>query len=85
MRIVVQRVVRARVRPGGAIGPGLVALVGVAEADTEAAADRLAGRVARLRSFAGEDGRFDRSLLDIGGSALVVSQFTLIADCRRQP
>ena len=80
MRIVVQRVVRARVRPGGAIGPGLVALVGVAEADTEAAADRLAGRVARLRIFAGEDGRFDRSLLDIGGSALVVSQFTLIAD-----
>ena len=72
--------VRARVRPGGAIGPGLVALVGVAEADTEAAADRLAGRVARLRIFAGEDGRFDRSLLDNGGSALVVSQFTLIAD-----
>jgi D-tyrosyl-tRNA(Tyr) deacylase len=52
----------------------------VAEGDTEADADRLAGRVARLRIFEGEDGKFDRSLLDTGGSALVVSQFTLIAD-----
>jgi len=80
VRIVVQRVARARASPGGAIGAGLVALVGVAEADTEAEADRLAGRVARLRIFAGEDGKFDRSLLDTGGAALVVSQFTLIAD-----
>ena len=67
-------------RPGGTIGPGLVVLVGVAEDDTEAEAERLAGRVARLRIFEGEDGKFDRSLLDTGGSALVVSQFTLIAD-----
>jgi D-tyrosyl-tRNA(Tyr) deacylase len=52
----------------------------VAEADTDAEADRLAGRVARLRIFAGDDGKFDRSLLDTGGAALVVSQFTLIAD-----
>ena len=80
MRVVVQRVARASVRPGGAIGPGVLALVGVAEGDGEAAADRLAGRVARLRIFEGEDGKFDRSLLDTGGAALVVSQFTLIAD-----
>jgi D-tyrosyl-tRNA(Tyr) deacylase len=80
VRIVVQRVGRAAARPGGAIGPGLLLLVGVAAADTGAEADRLAGRVARLRIFAGEDGRFDRSLLDTGGAALVVSQFTLIAD-----
>ena len=80
MRVVVQRVARASVRPGGAIGLGLVALVGVAVEDGEAEADRLAGRVARLRIFEGEDGKFDRSLLDTGGGALVVSQFTLIAD-----
>jgi D-tyrosyl-tRNA(Tyr) deacylase len=80
VRAVVQRVTRASVRPGGTIGPGLVALVGVAEGDGEAEADRLAGRVARLRIFEGEDGKFDRSLLDTSGGALVVSQFTLIAD-----
>jgi D-aminoacyl-tRNA deacylase len=80
LRVVVQRVARASVRPGGSIGAGLLALVGVAGADTEADADRLAGRVARLRVFADADGRFDRSLLDTGGAALVVSQFTLIAD-----
>jgi D-aminoacyl-tRNA deacylase len=80
VRIVVQRVARAAARPGGAIGPGLLLLVGVADGDTDAGAARLAGRVARLRIFAGEDGRFDRSLLDTGGAALVVSQFTLIAD-----
>jgi D-tyrosyl-tRNA(Tyr) deacylase len=80
LRAVVQRVARAVVRPGGAIGAGLVVLVGVAERDTEAEADRLAGRVARLRIFEGDDGKFDRSLLDTGGNALVVSQFTLIAD-----
>jgi D-aminoacyl-tRNA deacylase len=80
VRIVVQRVARASARPGGAIGAGLVALVGVAEGDAEAEVERLAGRVARLRIFAGEDGKFDRSLLDTGAAALVVSQFTLIAD-----
>jgi len=76
-------VTRAEVRPGGAIGSGLLALVGVAETDTETEADRLAGRVARLRVFEGADGKFDRSLLDSGGSALVVSQFTLVADTRK--
>ena len=84
MRIVVQRVERAAVRPGGAIGAGLLLLVGVADGDTETEAERLAGRVARLRIFAGDDGKFDRSLLDTGGAALVVSQFTLIADSKRQ-
>jgi D-tyrosyl-tRNA(Tyr) deacylase len=55
-------------------------LLGIAEGDGEASAERLARKVARLRIFEKEDGKFDRSLLDIGGSALVVSQFTLIAD-----
>jgi D-tyrosyl-tRNA(Tyr) deacylase len=80
VRIVVQRVARAAARPGGAIGPGLLLLVGVADGDTDGDAERLAGRVARLRIFAADDGRFDRSLLDTEGAALVVSQFTLIAD-----
>ncbi len=58
-------------------------LLGVAEGDDETVAERLAGKVARLRIFEGDDGRFDRSLLDTGGAALVVSQFTLIADTRK--
>jgi D-tyrosyl-tRNA(Tyr) deacylase len=64
----------------GEIGAGLCVLLGVARDDDLAEAERLAGRVARLRIFENEDGRFDRSLLDVYGSALVVSQFTLIAD-----
>jgi D-tyrosyl-tRNA(Tyr) deacylase len=67
----------------GEIGPGLCVLLGVAHGDDEAAAERLAGRIARLRVFENEEGRFDRSVLDTGGAALVVSQFTLIADTRR--
>jgi D-tyrosyl-tRNA(Tyr) deacylase len=59
---------------------GLVVLLGVGEGDTVAEADRLAGKVARLRVFEDTAGRFDRSLLDVGGAALVVSQFTLLAD-----
>ena len=66
--------------PGGEIGPGLCVLLGVADGDTTADAVRLAGKVARLRIFENDDGKFDRSLLDVGGEALVVSQFTLIAD-----
>jgi D-tyrosyl-tRNA(Tyr) deacylase len=58
-------------------------LLGVAGDDDRDAAERLAGKVARLRIFENEEGRFDRSLLDVGGAALVVSQFTLIADTRR--
>jgi D-aminoacyl-tRNA deacylase len=80
----VQRVAEARVRVGeevvGEIGAGLLVLLGVARGDEEAEAERLAGRVVRLRIFENEEGRFDGSLLDIGGAALVVSQFTLIAD-----
>src|SRR5437016_4590195 len=80
MRAVVQRVSRARVTPGGEIGRGVCVLLGVARADGEEDAARLAGKVARLRIFPDQDGRFDRSVLDVSGSALVVSQFTLIAD-----
>lgn len=83
MRAVCQRVSRARVLVGadvaGEIGPGLCVLLGVARGDGEEDAARLAGKVARLRVFADEAGRFDRSVLDVGGAALVVSQFTLIA------
>jgi D-tyrosyl-tRNA(Tyr) deacylase len=80
MRAVVQRVSRARVTPGGEIGPGLCILLGVARGDREEEAGRLAGKIARLRIFPDDDGRFDRSVLDAEGAALVVSQFTLIAD-----
>src|SRR5256714_15517368 len=88
MRAVCQRVSEARVRVEGAlvaeIGPGLMVLVGVGRDDTAADAERLAGKVARLRIFEDVDGKFDRSLLDTRGSALVVSQFTLLADTERQ-
>jgi D-tyrosyl-tRNA(Tyr) deacylase len=88
MRAVVQRVSGAQVTVGGAvageIGRGLCVLLGVARGDDAASAERLAGRVARLRIFPDEDGRFDRSVVDVGGAALVVSQFTLIAESRRQ-
>ncbi|MFN2466669.1 MAG: D-aminoacyl-tRNA deacylase [Gaiellaceae bacterium] len=84
MRAVVQRVSSARVvvggRVAGEIGAGLCVLLGVAAADGETEAERLAAKVARLRIFEDPEGRFDRSLLDVGGGALVVSQFTLIAD-----
>jgi D-tyrosyl-tRNA(Tyr) deacylase len=84
MRAVVQRVREARVLVGGetvgAIGAGLCVLLGVAQDDEQVAAERLAAKVARLRVFENEDGKFDRSVLDVGGAALVVSQFTLIAD-----
>jgi D-tyrosyl-tRNA(Tyr) deacylase len=88
MRAVVQRVSRARVVVDGTtvgeIGEGLVILLGVARADGQGEAERMASKLARLRIFEGDDGKFDRSLLDTGGGALVVSQFTLIADSRRQ-
>ena len=80
MRAVVQRVARASVTPGGSIDAGLCILLGVAEDDDGPAAERLAGKIARLRIFENEQGKFDRSLLDTRGAALVVSQFTLIAD-----
>lgn len=80
MRAVVQRVSSARVKPGGAIDAGFCILLGIAGSDGEDEAVRLAGKVARLRIFQNDDGKFDWSLVDAGGAALVVSQFTLIAD-----
>jgi D-aminoacyl-tRNA deacylase len=84
LRAVLQRVREARVLVdgdvAGAIGAGLCILLGVAVSDGEEEAARLAGKVASLRIFENEEGKFDRSLLDAGGEALVVSQFTLIAD-----
>jgi D-tyrosyl-tRNA(Tyr) deacylase len=81
---VCQRVSRARVvvdgEVVGEIEAGLGVLLGVARADDEEHAVRLAAKVARLRIFPDDEGRFDRSLLDVGGDTLVVSQFTLIAD-----
>jgi D-aminoacyl-tRNA deacylase len=88
MRAVCQRVSKARVSISGAvvgeIGAGLVVLLGVARDDLPAEATRLAGKVSRLRVFEDELGKFDRSLVDVGGAALVVSQFTLLADSSRQ-
>ncbi len=84
MRAVVQRVARARVivdgKPVGAIGRGLCVLLGVARGDGGGEAQRLAGKVARLRIFEDAEGRFDSSLVQTAGEALVVSQFTLLAD-----
>jgi D-aminoacyl-tRNA deacylase len=87
MKAVLQRVKEARVRGGGEsvgeIGSGLCILLGVARGDGPEDAQRLAEKVARLRIFDDAEGRFDRSLLDAGGAALVVSQFTLLADTTR--
>ena len=87
MRVLLQRVSRAEVRVAddvvGRIGHGLVALVGVGPDDDDPTAAALARKVAELRIFRDEAGRTNRSLLDVGGEALVVSQFTLYADTRR--
>jgi D-tyrosyl-tRNA(Tyr) deacylase len=87
VRALLQRVTRAEVRvdgrPAGSIGRGLLILLGVGHADDEATADALARRVCELRIFRDEKGRTNRSLLDVGGEVLVVSQFTLYADTRR--
>src|SRR3954469_18561316 len=84
MKVVVQRVRKARVRVReeavGEIGPGLCVLLGVGREDGPAEARRLAEKVARLRIFEDDEGRFDRSLLDAGGSALRLSQFPLLAE-----
>jgi D-tyrosyl-tRNA(Tyr) deacylase len=84
VRAVVQRVSGAQVVADGEIvgevGLGLCVLLGVAADDHEVVAERLAGKVARLRIFENEEGKFDRSVVDVHGGALVVSQFTLIAD-----
>ena len=87
MRAVVQRVSRAQVDIGGqtvgAIGRGLVVLLGVGHDDTEAEAERLWSKIARLRIFEDADGKTNLALADVDGEVLVVSQFTLYADCRR--
>jgi D-tyrosyl-tRNA(Tyr) deacylase len=84
VRAVVQRVSAAQVlvdtETVGEVGRGLCVLLGVAAEDDEAVAERLAGKVARLRIFENDEGKFDRSVVDVHGGALVVSQFTLIAD-----
>jgi D-tyrosyl-tRNA(Tyr) deacylase len=88
MRGVVQRVSKARVlvngRVTGEIGAGLVVLLGVGKGDTSDAAKYLAEKTATLRIFADDTGKMNRSLVDINGAALVVSQFTLYGDARRQ-
>ena len=87
MRALLQRTSGARVRVDGAvvgeIGPGLVILLGVGPEDDEPTTDALARRATELRIFDDADGRTNLSLLDVGGEALVVSQFTLYADTRR--
>ena len=87
MRAVLQRVDRGAVRVDGetvgAIDEGFVILVGVGHADGEAQAQWLARKIAGLRVFEDEQGKFNRSLLDVGGGCLVISQFTLFADARR--
>ena len=87
MRAVVQRVSRAKVTvndwTAGEIGLGLLVLLGVGQADTEADAIYLAEKIAGLRIFEDSDGKMNRSVLDAGGSVLAVSQFTLYGDVRR--
>jgi D-tyrosyl-tRNA(Tyr) deacylase len=87
MRAVIQRVREGRVsvedQTIGQIGHGLVILLGAGHGDGEAEADRLADKIANLRIFADAEGKTNLSLLDVGGGALVISQFTLYADCRK--
>ena len=87
MRAVVSRVAWARVVADGEltgeVGPGLLVLVGVTHDDTEAEAGWLAGKVAALRVFDDDQGKMNRSLAEVGGAALVVSQFTLYGDARK--
>ena len=87
MRIVLQRVLQAKVEVDGEsvgqIGPGVLVLIGVGHGDTVAQADWLAAKTAELRIFEDDQGKMNRSLLDVRGAALVVSQFTLLGDCRK--
>ncbi len=87
MRALLQRVTHAAVsvdgRPVASTGPGLLVLLGVGHADDEATAAALARRTVELRIFRDDEGRTNRSLLDVGGEMLAVSQFTLFADTRR--
>ena len=87
MIAVVQRVKNSQVSVDGsevaAIGPGLNVLLGVAQGDLDSDADYLAAKVTNLRIFEDEQGKMNRSLLEMGGQMLVVSQFTLLGDCRK--
>jgi D-tyrosyl-tRNA(Tyr) deacylase len=87
MRAVVQRVSESSVAVGpevvGRIGRGLLVLLGVSKTDTEKESDYLAEKIVNLRIFEDEGGRLNRSLIEVGGEMLVVSQFTLLADCRK--
>lgn len=87
MRALVQRITEARVTVGGRLvgqsGPGLLVLICAMQGDVDAQAAQMAARIARLRIFRDEAGKMNRSVQDIGGSALVVSQFTLAADTSR--
>ena len=87
MKAVLQRVTQAGVSVDGetvgAIGEGFLILLGVSDSDTEQIAERLADKICKLRIFADEQGKTNRSLADVGGEILVISQFTLFADCRK--
>ena len=87
MRALIQRATEAQVSVNGTvvgkIGAGLVALLGIRRGDTTTDAEYLAGKIVRLRVFSDEDGKMNRSLFDIGGELLIVSQFTLYGDTRR--
>jgi|SRR5271165_1526091 len=87
MRVVLQRVKEASVEVNGqrvgAIGPGLLALLGIAKDDAERDAEYLADKIVQLRIFNDGEGKMNRSLIDTGGALLIVSQFTLYGDCRK--
>lgn len=87
MRAVVQRVTRAEVRAGaevvGVVGRGYLALVGVESGDGEPDAEYIADKIAGMRIFEDDQGKMNRSLTDVGGGVLVVSQLTLLGDCRK--
>ena len=87
MRVLLQRVTKGSVSVDGentgAVNVGFVALVGVTHSDDESTAEKMAAKTANLRVFADADGKMNQSLLDVGGGALVVSQFTLYADARK--
>ena len=87
MRLLLQRVTRASVtvdaKVVGEIGPGLLILVGIGHGDDEATVRTMAGKAVDLRIFRDEDGKTNRSLMDVGGEVLAISQFTLFADTRK--
>jgi D-tyrosyl-tRNA(Tyr) deacylase len=87
MKVVIQRVTQGRVTVAeqtvGECGPGLVILVGVGQGDGQAEAEQLAQKIAHLRIFSDAEGKANLSILDVGGEALAISQFTLYADCRK--